>query len=207
MNLQPGKRTGLTPSDKASAYYAREGPYREAIGTLRTLALQTEAQETFKWSGPVYTVNGKNVFGIRAFKHHFSLWFFNGVILKDPHGVLETAQQETRAMRHWKFTSAGQIDASRVLPYMQEAIEALKKGLEHKSGPPKPIQIPPELQKVLNEDRTLRTAFMQLPPYKQREFCEYIASAKRQSTKQARLEKSIPLMLKNRSLNDRFRRG
>jgi uncharacterized protein YdeI (YjbR/CyaY-like superfamily) len=36
-----------------------------------------------KWGIPTYTVNGKNLVGIGAFKTYVGLWFFNGSFLKD----------------------------------------------------------------------------------------------------------------------------
>ena len=64
-------------SEKIDTYYKKEHPFRDGIALLREIALTTEADEDFKWSIPVYTVNGKNVFGICNFKTHFWVWFFN----------------------------------------------------------------------------------------------------------------------------------
>jgi uncharacterized protein YdeI (YjbR/CyaY-like superfamily) len=43
-------------------------------------------------------------------------------------------------------------------------------------------------------------------PFKQREFAEYVGSAKRENTKQKRLEKIMPLILKNVGLNDKYKK-
>ena len=91
-------------SEKLETYYEKEHPFKKGIAFLRELALKTKAKEDFKWSIPVYTLNGKNVFGICKFNNHFGVWFFNGVFLKDPKKVLENAQEgKTKGMRHWKF--------------------------------------------------------------------------------------------------------
>ena len=82
----------MEKSEKLESYYEKEHPFREGIGFLREIALKTEAQEDFKWSIPVYTLNGKNVFGICKFKGHFGIWFFNGVFLTDSKKVLENVQ-------------------------------------------------------------------------------------------------------------------
>jgi len=43
----------------------------------------------------------KNVLAICKFKHHFGIWFFNGVFLNDPENLLETAQKgKPLAMLH-----------------------------------------------------------------------------------------------------------
>ncbi|MDT0687112.1 DUF1801 domain-containing protein [Autumnicola psychrophila] len=36
-----------------------------------------------KWGAPVYTLEGKNVIGLAAFKNHCAMWFFNGASLKE----------------------------------------------------------------------------------------------------------------------------
>ncbi len=115
-------------AEKIKAYYGKEGPFKKGIRVLRDLALQTELEEDYKWNAPIYTIEGKNVLGIVAFKHHFGIWFFNGSFLKDPKKVLENSQEgKTRAMRHWKFTAIDQINPKLILAYIYEAIENQKK--------------------------------------------------------------------------------
>ena len=51
----------------------------------------------------------------------------------------------------------------------------------------------------------LATIFESLTLTKKREFTEYISSAKRDDTKQKRLEKIIPMILNNIGLNDKYK--
>ena len=44
-----------------------------------------------------------------------------------------------------------------------------------------------------------------LTPGKQREYCEYIASSKREATKHSRLEKITPMILNSVGLNDKYK--
>lgn len=116
--------------EKVAAYYEKEHPFKEAIGMLRRVVKETKLVETYKWSFPTYTLNNKNILAICRFNNHFSLWFFNGVLLKDEHQVLENAQEgKTKAMRHWKFSTQKEIDASKVLSYLNEAIQLQEKGI------------------------------------------------------------------------------
>jgi len=197
----------MDASAKVEAFYSKERPFKKELGILRDLARQTEARETFKWSGPVYTIDGKNVFGIMGFTHHFGLWFFNGVFLKDPLGVLAVAQETTKAMRHWRFTSEKEIDPKQVLRYLEEAIDNQKKGLEHRPEAKKTLKIPELLHQELVKDKNLMAAFKALAPYKQREFCEHIGSAKQEKTRRSRLDQSLALIREGLSLNDKYRAG
>ena len=194
---------------KADAYFEKEGPYREEIGMLREIVSGTQLEENVKWGAPVYTIDNKNVVGIMAFKQHFGLWFFNGVFLSDPENVLVNAQEgKTKAMRHWKFTSAEQIDASLVKEYLEEAIENQKRGLSVKPEKKKKATVVPKLlQQALDSDSSLEASFNGLAPYKQREYCEYISTAKQEKTKLSRMEKILPMISKGIGFNDKYRKS
>ncbi|SHI58390.1 YdeI/OmpD-associated family protein [Algibacter luteus] len=188
--------------------YVEEHPnFSDALSKLRNIILTTEVEETVKWSAPVYTVNGKNVLGLGAFKNHFGIWFFNGVFLKDKHNLLVNAQEnKTKALRQMRFETIEQIDKTIVLQYVKEAIENQKLGKEIKpERGKKETVIPKELNLILNSNKDLKSAFKNLSPYKQREYCEYIDSAKREATKQTRLEKITPMIMQGIGLNDKYK--
>ncbi|MFN4764445.1 YdeI/OmpD-associated family protein [Gillisia sp. Q332] len=54
-------------------------------------------------------------------------------------------------------------------------------------------------------DKDLRNAFSGLSPGKQREYSEYIIEAKRDETKQKRIEKIIPMIKVGMGLNDKYK--
>lgn len=196
----------MEKSEKLNAYYEKVHPFRDGIAQLRELALQSGAQEDFKWQFPVYTHHGKNVFGICKFKNHFGVWFFNGALLKDPKNVLENAQEgKTKGMRHWKFHSLGEIDEKEVLSYMLEALANQEKGLEVIAEKTKKVCIPELLQTELDKTTALKSNFDSFTPYKQKEFCEYITEAKQEKTQLRRLEKILPMIEKGVGLNDGYR--
>lgn len=179
----------------------------EALTILRNIINSTEMEETLKWSSPVYTINGKNVLGLGAFNHHFGLWFFNGVFLKDEKKLLINAQEgKTKALRQMRFTTIEDIDKKTVLTYVKEAIENQKLGKEIKvDRSKKETIIPEELKQELNKDTSYSSSFNNLTPYKQREYSEYIETAKREATKISRLEKIKPMILQGAGLNDKHK--
>ncbi|WP_411031418.1 YdeI/OmpD-associated family protein [Spongiimicrobium sp. 3-5] len=192
--------------DKIEAYFALNRPFKEEISVLRELVLKTALKEEYKWGVPVYTLEGKNVLGILAFKHHFALWFYNGVFLKDSEKVLENAQKgKTKAMRHWKFRAMNEIDHKNIPVYIAEAIANQKKGIELKPQRKKAMDIPPLLRNALQQKQGLEKAFGTLSPYKQREYCEYITMAKQEKTKTSRLQKILPFIEKGIGLHDAYR--
>lgn len=181
--------------------------WKEGLTTLRKILSKTELRETVKWSIPTYTINKKNVAGIGAFKDYFGLWFFNGVFLKDPEKVLINAQEgKTKGLRQWRFKSVDDLNEPLILNYVNEAIDNQKQGLEVKPNrKKKDVIIPNLLLNKLEQNTALKSSFEALTPFKQREYCEYIESAKREATKQSRLDKITPMILQGIGLNDKYR--
>lgn len=180
---------------------------KEILIVLREILLTTELQETVKWGSPVYTINNKNVVGIAAFKSYVGLWFYNGSFLNDESGVLINASEGiTKAQRQWRFSSVEEIDDELVLKYVNEAIQNQKDGKELKPERNKPVVIPDELNLALQEDSELENCFNLFTSGKQREFAEFIASAKQTETRLARVQKVIPMILDNIGLNDKYRK-
>ncbi len=61
----------LKKVNSVEEYLEVHSNWTKALTTIRNIINSAEVEETLKWSAPVYTVNGKNVFGLGAFKNHF----------------------------------------------------------------------------------------------------------------------------------------
>ena len=187
-------------------YIETNDHFSDALTILRDIINKTELNEAIKWSAPVYDLNGKNVVGLGAFKNHFGIWFFNGVFLKDEQNLLVNAQEKTKALRQMRFESINDINKDAVLAYVKEAIENQKAGKEIiPNRSKKKIIIPPELKTELGGNKELLSSFNALSPSKQREYCDHIATAKREPTKLNRLEKITPMILKGAGLHDKYK--
>ncbi len=198
----------MEKSEKVERYYSEEHQFKKAIGILRELAMKTNMEETFKWMFPTYTLDGKNIIAICKFKKHFGIWFFNGVFLSDPQGVLENAQEgKTKAMRHWKFYTLEDIDKTKVLGYINEAIENQKNGKVLAPIRRKAIKksVPELLKEALADELKIANAFKKLSTSSQNEYIEYIETAKQEKTKLKRLEKILPMIAEGKGLNDKYR--
>ena len=181
--------------------------FKEELEVLRALILSTNLEENIKWSAPTYSLKGKNVLGIGAFKHHFCIWFFNGVFLKNEHNRLETAQEKTKALRQLRFNTLNDINKPLVLDYVREAIEnqELGKEIKPKRTTKKDILVPELLNEELKTNSKFKAAFNALSPSCQREYCNYINEAKREATKISRLEKIKPIILNGKGLHDQYK--
>ena len=187
-------------------YIAGTGQFQEELVKLRKIVLSTSLEETVKWGAPCYVANGKNVVGIGSFKAYVGLWFYQGSLLKDSRDVLINAQEgKTVAMRQWRFANKKEIVGSHIKPYLLEAIALAEDGKEIKPNRNKPVIVPAELQAVLKKKKKTAKAFEALTLGKRREYAEYIAEAKREATKQSRIEKIIPMIESGVGLHDKYR--
>jgi uncharacterized protein YdeI (YjbR/CyaY-like superfamily) len=194
---------------KVESYIESKKEWSEALFLLRELMASTPMKESVKWGMPVYTLNGKNVAGFSSFKSFISIWFYQGVFLKDTAGKLINAQEGiTRGLRQWRFSSVQEIRENRetILQYLEESVQNHKEGLEIRPERHKDVQIHPELEEMLSRDPELGKAFGKLTLSNQREYIEYIFQAKRPETRQGRIEKIIPLIRKGVGLNDRYKK-
>jgi len=174
---------------------------------LRKVLLTTELEENIKWNSPVYSLNGKNVVGLGAFKNHAGIWFFQGVFLDDAQNKLINAQEgKTKALRQWRFESNDIEDIVLVKSYILEAIENQKLGKEIKVERNKEFVLPNMLVDLLKENSSLKNCFEKLSLSKQREYAEYISEAKRETTKVTRLEKIIPMIEAGKGLHDKYKK-
>lgn len=180
--------------------------WEKELEELKKCVAKTQLIETIKWGATTYTYNNKNIIGISGFKHFFTIWFFNGVFLKDDLQVLVNANEGvTKALRQWRFTNINQINEENIIRYIHEAIENEKNGLTIKPSKKEKIKSL-FFENILEQNKLLQGAFQKFSVAKQNEFLEYLESAKQEKTKQTRAEKITPLILQGIGLNDKYKK-
>ncbi len=194
-------------NSKVTIYIEEKKQWSLELRVLRKILLELPLVEEIKWGVPAYTFNKENIIGIAAFKEYCGLWFHQGVFLEDPYKVLYNAQEgKTKALRQWRFKSLAEINENWVKEYALEAIENAKSGRKIKrSKEVKPLNLPKELLKAFSKDDDLEKAFETFTLSKKRQFVDYINEAKRESTKQKRLEQIILLIKKGEGLYDKYK--
>ena len=180
--------------------------WNDAEEIMEQVLAKTTLEKTFKWGGDVYTYKGKNVVAWRGFKNFFSVWFYNGVFLKDPYNVLVTASEgKTKSLRQWRFTKVSDMEEDKILSYIRESVHTIEEGKQIK--PQKREEKVPEgiLLESLTKNQELRQAFYALTPGKRNEYILYLEEAKQEKTRTARLEKILPLILDGKGLHDKYK--
>ena len=188
-------------------YIERFPKWEEQLTELRQMLLSTGLEETIKWGAPAYMINGRNVVGMSGFKNHYGLWFFQGALLKENTALLVNAQEDkTKAMRQMRFEESDQLNTELIRNYVLEAIQNQREGKEIKADrAEKTLDMPAELANAMSEDPELKESFEKLTPGKQREYATHISEAKREVTRQARLEKIVPMIRKGIGLYDKYK--
>ncbi|MDE3182430.1 MAG: YdeI/OmpD-associated family protein [Bacteroidota bacterium] len=189
---------------KIDFFFEKESKWQKEYKQLREIVLDCGLNEELKWGQPCYSLNGKNILLIHGFKDYCAYLFFKGTLLKDDKHILIQQTEHVQSPRQARFTSVKEIIKleKTLKAYIYEAIEVEKAGLKVKQKKTSDYEVAAEFQKKLNEDKTLKAAFKALTPGRQRSYLFYFSQAKQSKTREARIEKCIPDILKGKGLND-----
>jgi len=171
---------------------------------LRTIVLDCGLTEELKWGQPCYTIEDKNIVIIHGFKEYCALLFFKGALMRDPEGILIQQTKNVQSGRQIRFSNLHEIveRESILKSYIQEAIAVEKAGLKVQLKPTSEYPVPDEFQDKLTESPALKKAFEALTPGRQRGYLYFFSQPKQSKTREARIEKHIPQILKGKGLND-----
>jgi len=189
---------------KVDFYFIKAKRWQDELEQLRMIVLDCGLTEELKWGVPCYTFQKNNVVLIHAFKEYCALLFFKGALLSDANGLLVQQTKNVQAGRQIRFTSVREVvKQKRVLKaYIHEAIEVEKAGLKVEFKKTAEFSMPEEFQNKLDELPDLKTAFDALTPGRQRAYLLYFSAPKQSKTRESRVEKSMPQILKGKGLDD-----
>ena len=86
--------------------------------------------------------------------------------------------------------------------YLYEAIEFEESGTKIDLKKPSEHPIPEELQRRLDDNAVLRSAFATLTPGRRKSYIFHVSSANQAKTRAARAEKCMPMILSGRGFNE-----
>ncbi len=189
---------------KVDFYFNKENKWQEEIKILRTIVLDCGLTEELKWGVPSYSFQESNIVLIHVFKEYCAVLFFKGALLKDTHGLLVQQTENVQAARQMRFTGLQEIEKQEgnLKAYIFEAIEVEKAGLHVELKKTKEFTVAEEFQNKLDKLPDLKTAFEALTPGRQRGYLLYFSAAKQSKTRESRVEKCIPQILKGKGLDD-----
>jgi uncharacterized protein YdeI (YjbR/CyaY-like superfamily) len=177
--------------------------WQEILIHLRAFIIETNLTETCKWGMPCYTLNGKNVVLLAAFKDYVALMFFKGALLEDKLGILIRQTENMQSARQMRFTSLADVLKleETIRFYLAQAIAIAEKGLKVQTEK-KETPVPIELQDYFTQMPELKNAFYALTPGRQRVYLLHFSQAKQSKTRIARIEKHVQNILAGKGLMD-----
>jgi uncharacterized protein YdeI (YjbR/CyaY-like superfamily) len=189
---------------KVDWYFVKNKTWSNEIETMRAIVLDCGLNEELKWGCPCYTLGESNIVLIHVFKEYCAFLFFKGALLKDPKGILVQQTKNVQAARQIRFTNVKEIVKLRsaLKTYILEAVKVEKAGLKVELKKTSEFEMPEEFQNKLNEAPSLKKAFYALTPGRQRGYLLYFSQAKQSQTRESRIKKYIPQILKGKGLND-----
>ena len=177
---------------RVDAYIAGAQPFARPIlehVRNRVRALLPQAEETTKWSMPAFTLEGKILLTLAAFKAHAALNFWRGQELRGE-------EAEADAMGQFgKLTSLDDLPPDKELDALiLKAAELAKTAPAPrmvKHAPKPPPELHPKFAAALKAAPKAKATLEGFPPSARREYLEWIAEAKQEATRQKRIATAI----------------
>jgi len=189
---------------RVDEFLSKTKKWHEEFEKLRMIVLDCQLTEEFKWGWPCYTFHNSNIVLMHGFKEYCALLFFKGALLKDDNGILIQQTENVQAGRQIRFTNVREIVAMENIlkAYVYEAIEVEKAGLKVDFKKVSEFKIPEEFQNKLEQNTALKAAFDALTPGRQRAYIFYFSDPKQSKTRESRIEKCIPQIIRGKGMND-----
>jgi uncharacterized protein YdeI (YjbR/CyaY-like superfamily) len=190
---------------RVDEYAARLERWRDEFAALRTVLLDTELTEAFKWHKPCYTHAGKNIVIFQPMNDVCALMFFKGALLHDPQALLREQGEHSRSSLRLEICSVADVTSmeSALRDLVAEAIRVEQAGLRVEDpAPPTHRDYPNELLALMDADPGFRDAFERLTPGRQRGYLLHFNGAKQSATRSARIERVRDRVMEGFGLHD-----
>jgi uncharacterized protein YdeI (YjbR/CyaY-like superfamily) len=177
---------------RIDAYIAKAAPFARPILERvrdRVHTAAPEAEETMKWSAPGFTVDGKILLMMAAFKAHAALNFWRGQEIGD-------GNPKAGAMGQFgRLTSVNELPPDAELDGLIREGAALARTApaprKVKHEPKPPAELHPEFAAALKANPRARQVLDGFPPSAQREYLDWVAEAKQDKTRAKRIADAV----------------
>lgn len=213
---------------RIDAYIAQAAPFAQPIlKHLRAVihAACPQVEETIKWGMPSFVYGGKILCGMGAFKQHATFGFWQGASV-----VGASPERSREAMGQFgRLTQVGDLpgrrELSKLLKQAMALIDAGGKKTASKTvaskttagkspannipaggtrTPKPPVVIPDDLAAAFRKNAKARATYAAFSPSQQREYVEWIESAKREQTRSGRVAQAVEWMAQGKIRNWKY---
>jgi uncharacterized protein YdeI (YjbR/CyaY-like superfamily) len=182
----------VSTDPRIDAYIGRAESFAQPILNhvrARVHAAAPEAEETMKWSAPSFTVDGKILLTMAAFKAHAAVNFWRGQEIGD-------GGPKAGAMGQFgKLTSVDDLPSDREFDVLIREAATLAKTApaprktKHAPKPAPPIH--PDFARALAGNAKAKAVLDGFSPSAQRDYLEWISEAKHDATRAKRIATAV----------------
>jgi uncharacterized protein YdeI (YjbR/CyaY-like superfamily) len=177
---------------RIDAYIERAKPFAQPILAHvreRVHAALPEVEETTKWSAPAFTVGGKILLMMAAFKEHAALNFWRGQQLRGDAANADAMGQFGKLKRLGDLPGDAELD--KLIRESAELAKSAPAPRKVKHAPKPPPEVHPEFAEALAGAPQAKAALDGFPPSAQRDYFEWISNAKQDATRAKRIVTAI----------------
>jgi uncharacterized protein YdeI (YjbR/CyaY-like superfamily) len=194
-----------TRDPRVDAYIAKSASFAQPIlSHLRDVvhAACPEAEETMKWSMPFFVYRGSPLCNMAAHKAHASFGFWLGA------QVLGDAAAQQAMGQFGRLTRVKDLPGKTLLTrYIRKAMALTDAGVtltRSSAVASAPVTVPPALARALAAAPEVQARFDALSPSHRREYCEWIAGARKDETVKRRVATAVELIAEGKSQNWKY---
>ncbi len=182
----------MSRDPRIDAYIAKAAPFAQPILNhvrQRVHAAAPEAEETMKWSHPTFTVEGKILLGMAAFKAHAIVNFWRGQELRGDEASGDAMGQ------FGKLTSASDLPPDPEFDALVREAAKLARTAppprKTKHEPKPPATMHPDFATALAGNGKANAVLDGFPPSAQREYLDWVSEAKQDATRAKRIADAV----------------
>ena len=194
--------------DWVTAYIDRSHEFAQPIlNHLRDLvhARFPDATETIKWSMPFFELNGRPLAMMAAFKAHAGIGIFDGSPMASGEGMGNLGKLAGLADLPPDADLVQQLELAAAL--IAAGGGGLRQSARLPRAPKAEIAMPDDLAAALAGNGEAATHFGAFTAASQREYLEWVTSAKQPATRVRRVETTVAQAAAGRKLNWRYEKG
>jgi len=163
-----------------------------------------QVEETMKWSSPAYTVDGKILLMTAAFKQHAALNFWRGQELRGSESNADAMGQFGRIETLADLPTDAELDR-----LIREAAALARSAPAPRKAKHQPKSAPtmhPDFAAALAKAPKAKAILDGFPPSAQRDYLEWIAEAKQDSTRSKRIATAVEWLAEGKRRNWKYER-
>lgn len=197
---------------RIDAYIEKAAPFARPILThLRAMVHEAVPGlgETIKWGMPHFTVGGKNLAGIAAFKAHCAFVIHGSGrqgMKRDP--AANEAANDKGMGDYGKITSLADLPPSEELKTkLQAAAQAIQQGggmARSKKAPREAVPMPDDFAQALEAHPAAHAIFEGFSPSARRDYLEWIVEAKQAATRAKRIGQAVEWIAEGKKRNWKY---